>query len=93
MADAVILLVPAEEPYRGLGPELARKYLEIVGGSASDADALAGSLTTALAQVTGRASGDAEVAIAFETESASVDVQVRCGRESTVVSQKVSVKK
>ena len=93
MVDPVTLLVPADEPYRGLALDLARKYLEIAGGSAGDGDALADAVAAALTQVAGQAAPGVEIAIAFAQKDGGVGVQVRCGRESTSVSQAVSVKR
>jgi hypothetical protein len=93
MADVVTLLVPLEEAYRALGPEMAKKYLELSGGSAKDADALAAALNAALAEVAGGAPPNADVAIEFEHEAGGIDVHVKCGGRTTVVSQPLPARK
>jgi len=93
MADAVTLLVPLEEAYRALGPEMAKKYLELSGGSAKDGDALAAALSAALADVAGGAPPEADVALAFEHEATGIDVHVTCGSRTTVVSQPLPARK
>jgi len=93
MSDPVQLLLPVEEPYRALAPELARKYLEIAGGSAAEAAALAESVSEAVSTLTGGAASDADLSLAFEHNGGSVAVRVRCGEQSTTVSQALPARK
>lgn len=93
MSDPVTLLVPVEGAYRVLAPEVARKYLEIVGGSASEAQTLTDSLTTALASLTQGAGAEAGVALALSVEAGVVEVRIRCGDRSTVVTQPMPARK
>ncbi len=93
MSDPVTLLVPVEAAYRVLGPELARKYLEIVGGSESDAHALAESLTAALPDLTQGAAAEAGVALALSVERGVVHVRMSCGDCSTLVTQPLPARK
>ena len=93
MSDPVKLLVPADGPYEALGAALARKYVEIAGGTARDAAALADALSAAAARTTKDAGRDAQLALTFELEAGSVVVQVRCGGESVTVTQPIPVSK
>jgi hypothetical protein len=93
MSDAVTLLVPVDATYRVLAPEVARKYLEISGGSSSDADALSASLTAALATLADAANRDAGVTLELTVEAGSVEVRLRCGDRSLVVTQPVPARK
>jgi len=81
------LEVPADERYRGLAPEVAGKYVEVLGGSAADAKALADALVTAMGKV---ANGHADVMrLQFKLKTDGVHVTVRCGEHSTVVEHRI----
>jgi hypothetical protein len=87
MTDPVTLRVPLDESFRELGPDLARKYLEIVGGSAQDAGTLAAALTAALARLAGPAGSGGDVAITLSHERASVEARIECGVQTATVTQ------
>jgi len=93
MSDAVRLLIPIEGAYRSLGVEMARKYLELAGGSQQEADALADAVTGALTRFAGRTPADAEVALAFAHEAGSIDVEVRCAGQVDTITQPIPVRK
>lgn len=81
------LEVPADERYRGLAPEVAGKYVEVLGGSAADAKALADALVAAMGKV---ANGHADVLrLQFELKTGGVHVTVRCGEQSAVVEHRI----
>ena len=52
MADPVNLIVPADERFRNLAPEVGGRYVVAAGGSESDASALVGALTEAIGALT-----------------------------------------
>jgi 2-methylaconitate cis-trans-isomerase PrpF len=93
MSDPVQLRLPAEEAYRALAPEVARKYLEITGGSSTDAAALAESVSAAVAALAGGAAPEADLTLAFEHDTGSLEVRVRCGDRSTTVTQLLPARK
>ena len=93
MSDPVKLLVPADSPYETLGADLARKYVEMAGGTARDAAALADALSAAVTRTTNAAGRDAQVALTFELKAGSVVVHVRCGGEADTVTQPIPVPK
>jgi len=84
MSEPVTLLVPIGDRYRDLAIELARKYMELAGGSPADADGVAAAVKTALHEV--EASGHAEDAsLTFRVDAGGVEIDVRCGRQSSAV--------
>jgi hypothetical protein len=93
MSEPVTLLVPIEESYRGIGPALARKYLEIAGGSSQDGESLAASVTGALAQLVGSEASAANIEMIFTHERAAIDVRVRCGDRTATVTQPLPASK
>jgi hypothetical protein len=87
MSESVTLLVPVEERYRNLAVELARKYVEIAGGSSADADALGVALRASVEEMTKTAGADEEMHLAFRVESHGVEVHLRCGKRSSIVTK------
>jgi hypothetical protein len=81
------LEVPADERYRVLAPEVAGKYVEVLGGSAKDAQGLSDALVAAMRQVVD-GHGDV-VRLHFELKPGSVHVTVRCGDQSAIVDHKI----
>jgi len=87
MSEPLTLVVPVDARYRVLGPEIAAKFAEISGGSPADGEALADSLTSALEQIAvGAADGD-HIDLKIDIQPAGVEIQVRCGDRSSVVTQ------
>ncbi|HUL74011.1 MAG TPA: hypothetical protein VLT86_12975 [Vicinamibacterales bacterium] len=83
MPHPFALQVPADDRYRALAPEVAGKYVELVGGTAADGRALAEALLGALGRVV---NGHADVVdLKFESRGGSVHVDVRCGDQTAVV--------
>jgi len=85
MIEPVSLLVPAEERYRTLAVDVARKYVQGGGGSDEDADAAARELMNAMMEIASGAGRDSEIAITFELDAGSVVMHVRCGTTSVTV--------
>ncbi len=86
MADPVNLIVPADERFRGLAPEVGGRYVVAAGGSEADATALAGALTEAIgALVAEPLAADAGLELHFRSPGSAVEITVRCGSESSVV--------
>jgi hypothetical protein len=93
MSDPVTLLVPVDASYRALGPELARKYLEIVGGSESDAHELSESLAAALPSLIQGAAAGAGLALALSVDGGVVQVRLSCGDRTTLITQPMPARK
>lgn len=85
MPDALTLTVPADPRYRILGPEVAGKYVELVGGTAADGQALAGAVSTALAEIADQSEPGAHVDLTLRGQSASIEVTLCCGSRTLVV--------
>jgi len=87
MSDAFTLRVPADARFRTLGPEVASRYVEIVGGSEADRQTLAAAVAGALTDLTASAPVGASCDVAVTASGAGVEVTVRCGARSSVVRQ------
>ncbi len=90
MADPVNLIVPADERFRALGPEVCAKYVVAAGGSAADAGSLKDALVDAVATVTRGASAVDGVEWDLRSPGGIVEVTVRCLGKSSVVSHALS---
>ena len=91
MSDPVTLLVPSEERYRQLASDVARKFMDIAGGSASDASALAGDVEAAVARLAAEGGG-ADVQLAFRIAPTAIEIHLRCAHRSAVVTKPVPAK-
>lgn len=85
MADAFTLHLPLDAPYRALAPEVAARYAELSGGSASDGAAMAATLTSAIDRLASQAGPHAQIDLSFRPNTAGVHVELSCnGRHETV---------
>jgi hypothetical protein len=85
MADAFSLQVPVDAPYLALVPEVASRYAELSGGSASEGAMLAAALERAIDRLIRTAGPDAHVDVAFRPDAAGVHVDLSCnGHRETV---------
>jgi len=85
MSDPLTLTVPTDARYRILGPEIAAKYVELVGGTAADGQALADAVSRALADLGAQSADDAHADLMFRGHPASIEVTVSCGSHTVVV--------
>jgi hypothetical protein len=95
MADAFTLHLPLEAPYRALAPEVASRYAELSGGSATEAATLAASLSAAIDRLAAGAGPNAQVDLSFRPNASGVHVDLSCnGRQESIhVTIPVAVKK
>jgi len=93
MSESITVIVPAEASYRVLAPELAGKYMELVGGSAIDAKAVADELSRALGDMATVTGSDAHIDLTFRTDAGGVEITLRCGDRSAVVKQPLPARK
>ncbi len=93
MNDVVTLLVPIDERYRAIVPEIARKYVEVAGGSPAEAEAVVDRLHGAIAQLTGAATGQSQVTLRARIDGGSVEFELRCGSESLSLTQPLPARK
>jgi hypothetical protein len=87
MTDAFRLQIPIEGAYRAFVPEVASRYVELSGGSATGAAELAAAVTQAIDRLTKTAGSqpDAHVDLAFRPEAGGVHVDLSCnGHRETV---------
>jgi hypothetical protein len=93
MSETLTLTVPADARYRVLGPEVAGKFAELVGGTPADGKALADAVSAALADVVDGSEDGSRVDLTFQTETGGVDVTIRCASRSSVVKHPLPVKR
>jgi hypothetical protein len=93
MTDAFLLQIPADASYRALVPEVASRYAELSGGSASGAAALAAAVATAMDRLASGAGPDAHLDLAFRPETGGVHVELSCNGHRETVSVAIPVAK
>lgn len=96
MTDPVNLLIPADQRFRGLAPDVGGRYVVAAGGSEADAGLVVDALNAAIDALTAGAAGDAGVELNFRTASSSdgvVEVTVQCEGKSSVVTHPLSAAK
>lgn len=79
------LHVPVDPRYRVLGPEVAGRYVDVLGGSAPDRQALSAAVTDALADIARGAPADGQIAMQFRTGAAGIEIECRCHGRASVV--------
>lgn len=89
MSDRVQLLVPLDARFRAIGAELAGKYCAAQGGSEADVASLASAVAGAVETVAVTAGDLDAVTMDFRTLAGQVEVTVRCGDRSSVVTHPV----
>jgi hypothetical protein len=92
MSVAFTLSVPAEIQFRDLASDVARKYVELVGGTAADGQALFTSVAGELERLVD-GDLDADIEMSFESTDASVGITLTCGARSAVVTQPLPARK
>ena len=79
------LHVPVDPRYRVLGPEVAGRYVDVLGGSDADKQAFSAAVTDAMATVSRGAADDGQIDMRFKTDAAGIEVECRCAGRSSVV--------
>jgi hypothetical protein len=85
MSDPVTLLVPTDERFRAIGPELAGKFCLAHGGTDADAAVLSDAVTNAMMSLAGVQDESASLKMDVQPSDGHVEVTVRCGGRSAVV--------
>jgi len=93
MSDPFTLRVPVEPRFRALGPELAGRYIELLGGSDTERQTLSAAVAGALTDLAAAAPSGAACDVACSASGAGVEVTVRCGTHSAVVRQALAAAK
>ena len=77
--------VPVDPRFRVLGPEVAGRYVEVLGGGEADRQTFAAAVAEAMATVARGAAPDGQIDLKFSTEAAGIAVECRCDGRSSVV--------
>jgi hypothetical protein len=85
MPEPFKLTVPADERYRVLAPEVAGKYVELMGGTAADGTALAAALNDAVDTLLAGGGPADGIEVAFRPGADGIEVNVAYGGRSTVI--------
>jgi len=93
MSVAFTISLPAESPFRELASDVAGKYVELVGGSAADAEALASSVAGEIETLAGGPGAAVDVRLVFEPTATGVDVTVQCDGRTAVVTRPLPARK
>lgn len=93
MSDPVQLLVPLDARFRAIGPELAGKYCAAQGGSEADVASVTTAVTEAVDAMSATAGDVDAVTMDFQTPNGQVEVTVRCGDQSAVVTRRLPAPK
>ena len=83
--SSFVLHVPVDPRFRVLAPEIAGKYVDVLGGSDADRQALTAAVTDALAALSRDASPDGTIDLAFTSDAASIEIACRHAGQSSVV--------
>lgn len=86
---AFTISMPVEAPYLELASDVAGKYVELAGGSAADASALAASVASEVGRLSTDSNGHAVVEMAFALEAEAIGVTLTCDGRSVTVRQPV----
>ena len=92
MSDPFRLTVPADSRFRALVPEVASRYVEVLGGSAAEGATLAAAVTAALDQLTLGARDGEPVQFAFRWNAGNVLVDLSLGGRAETVTCPLALK-
>jgi hypothetical protein len=93
MTRSFTLRVPTDAHYRALARDVASRYVELVGGTGADAQALGRALGDALEQLAAGAPADASVDLAFDAGGRGIEVILRCADRSVVVTRPLAARR
>jgi len=79
------LSVPLDSNYRGIAPEVAGKYVELLGGGPNDAEGLAAAVAGALDGLATGGKPGSHADLKFRRDPDGIHIEVRCGDRSSVV--------
>lgn len=79
------LHVPVDPKYRVLGPEVAGRFVDVLGGNDADRQSFTAAVTEAMATVSRGASADGQIDLRFAADAAGIEVECRCAGRSSVV--------
>ena len=85
MPDPLTLTVPVDSRYRNLGSEAAGKYVELVGGTAADGEAVAAAVANALDAMASESEPGAHVDLALGAQPTGIEITLACGSRTRTV--------
>ena len=89
MSDPFTLQVPADSRYRAIAPEVAARYVEVLGGTTADRQAVATLVTDALAALVMEGDpasrGVCDLAFTAGSDGLEIAIAVTCGAGSRLV--------
>ena len=92
MPDSFRLTVAADSRFRGLVPEVASRYVEVIGGAAADAQAVGAAVQEAVDQIAAEAGDAAAIDLAFRSTAGSIEVELTHAGRSQTVSRPLALK-
>ena len=85
MADPFRLTLSSDSRFRSLVPDVASRYVEVLGGSAPDAEAVALAVSQAISAVATEHPDAGPIELSFRLSGGAVEVELsHDGREQTV---------
>jgi hypothetical protein len=85
MSSAFTVSVPLDSRYRILAPEVAGKYVELLGGGPADGEGLATAVSAAIDGLADRVGPDGHVELVFRRQADVIEVELRCNGRSSVL--------
>jgi hypothetical protein len=85
--------LPLDGRFQSIGTDIARKYAELAGGAAPDAEELARSLSQAVASLSAGVSPDESVDFGFVAGAQGLEITLRCAGRSAVVTHSMPAPK
>ena len=91
MADPFRLTISPDSRFRSLVPDVASRYVEVLGGSASDAQAVARAVNQAIGAV-GSPHDEKDIELSFRLNNGAVEVELTHGGKTQTVTCLVALK-
>ena len=91
MADPFRLTISPDSRFRSLVPDVASRYVEVLGGSASDAQAVALAVNQAIGTV-GSPLDENDIELSFRLNSGAVEVELTHGGKTQTVTCLLALK-
>lgn len=87
MVDPVHVLVPRDERFREVGPELAARYYMAAGGTESEAPAVQQAVADAVRDAAAAPKAADQMSIDLSASEQAIEVTLRCGDHTSVVTR------
>lgn len=87
MVDPVRLLVPRDERFRDVGPELAARYYMAAGGTDTEAPSVQQAVADAVRDAAAAPQASDQMTLDLSASGQAVEVTLRCGDHTSVVTR------